>query len=135
MIGRILGMLSYNVVAGQQAAGCHMAADDFLTLPACLLCSGLTCRAATAVECHMAKYTFLYTDSVLALQWAERLLQGGETEQWGDKWEERFKEGKGTKKVSVASCIHCSCCYRQPSVDLLNPVAPVRCTQGSESQL
>ena len=33
------------------------------------------------------------------LQWAERLLQGGETEQWGDKWEERFKEGKGTKKV------------------------------------
>ena len=51
----------------------------------------------------MAKYTFLDTDSVLALQWAERLLQGGETEQWGDKWEERFKEGKGTKKVGVAS--------------------------------
>jgi superfamily II DNA or RNA helicase len=51
----------------------------------------------------MAKYSFLYTNSVLALQWAERLLQGGETEQWGDKWEERFKEGKGTKKVSVAS--------------------------------
>lgn len=106
-----------------------------LTLPACLLCSGLTCRAATAVERHMGKYTYLNNVSVLALQWAERLLQGGETEQWGDKWEERFKEGKGTKKVSVASCIHCSCCYRQPSVDLLNPVAPVRCTQVSESQL
>ncbi len=29
-------------------------------------------------------------------------MQGGETEQWGDKWEERFKEGKGTKKVAAA---------------------------------
>ena len=28
-------------------------------------------------------------------------MQGGETEQWGDKWEERFKEGKGTKKVRI----------------------------------
>lgn len=36
------------------------------------------------------------------MQWAERLLQGGETEQWGDKWEERFKEGKGSKKVFLA---------------------------------
>ncbi len=60
----------------------------------------------------MAKYIKLNTDSVLAVQWAERLLQGGETEQWGDKWEERFKEGKGTKKVSVASCNHCSCCRK-----------------------
>lgn len=25
----------------------------------------------------------------------------GQTEQWGDKWEERFKEGKGTKKVWI----------------------------------
>ena len=77
----------------------------------------------------MAKYTFLDTDSVLALQWAERLLQGGETEQWGDKWEERFKEGKGTKKVSVPSCICSSCCYRQSSVDLLNSVAAVSLTE------
>ncbi len=31
-------------------------------------------------------------------QWAERLLQGGATEQWGDKWEERFGAGAGGKK-------------------------------------
>ncbi len=54
MTGRILRMLSLNVVAGLQAAGCHVAADDFLTMPACLLCSWLTCTAATAVECHVA---------------------------------------------------------------------------------
>ena len=35
------------------------------------------------------------------LQWAERLLLEGQTEQWGDKWEERFKEGKGSKKVPI----------------------------------
>ncbi len=57
----------------------------------------------------MAKYIKLNAGSVLAVQWAERLLQGGETEQWGDKWEERFKEGKGTKKVSAASYIHSTC--------------------------
>lgn len=34
------------------------------------------------------------------LQWAERLLEGGGNEQWGDKWEERFKDGKGGKQVS-----------------------------------
>lgn len=73
----------------------------------------------------MADDNILNTASMLALQWAERLLQGGETEQWGDKWEERFKEGKGTKKVSFVSCIHFSCGYRQPSVDLLK-VAAVR---------
>ena len=35
------------------------------------------------------------------LQWAERLLLEGQTEEWGDKWEERFKEGKGSKKVTT----------------------------------
>lgn len=35
------------------------------------------------------------------LQWAERLLMEGQTEQWGDKWEERFKDGKGSKKVRI----------------------------------
>ena len=35
------------------------------------------------------------------LQWAERLLMEGQTEQWGDKWEERFKDGKGSKKVCI----------------------------------
>ena len=75
--------------------------------------------------------THLKTDSVLALQWAERLLQGGETEQWGDKWEERFKEGKGTKKASVPSCFHSTCCYTQFSCDLLYPFAAVHCTQVS----
>ena len=34
-----------------------------------------------------------------ALQWAERLLEGGGNEQWGDKWEERFKDGSGGKQV------------------------------------
>ena len=63
MTGRILRMLSLNVVAGLQAAGCRMAADDFLTLPACLLCSWLTCRAATAVECHVAD------DNILPVCW------------------------------------------------------------------
>ena len=45
------------------------------------------------------------TDAVcmVVVQWAERLLQGGETEQWGDKWEERFKAGKGTKKVPTVA--------------------------------
>ena len=33
------------------------------------------------------------------LQWAERLLEGGGNEQWGDKWEERFKDGSGGKQV------------------------------------
>lgn len=33
------------------------------------------------------------------LQWAERLLEGGGNEQWGDKWEESFKSGAGGKKV------------------------------------
>lgn len=35
----------------------------------------------------------------LSLQWAERRLEGGATEQWGDKWEEDFAYGKGNKKV------------------------------------
>ncbi|EIE19758.1 hypothetical protein COCSUDRAFT_19282 [Coccomyxa subellipsoidea C-169] len=30
--------------------------------------------------------------------WAERLLEGGGNEQWGDKWEERFKNGAGSKQ-------------------------------------
>ena len=32
-------------------------------------------------------------------QWAERLMEGGGNEQWGDKWEERFKHGAGSKQV------------------------------------
>ena len=50
-------------------------------------------------------------------QWAERLLMEGQTEQWGDKWEERFKDGSGTKKVCFVAgslschtfCTICSC--------------------------
>ena len=39
-----------------------------------------------------------YTD-----KWAERLgADGGPSEQWGDKWEERFKDGRGSKTVSAA---------------------------------
>ncbi len=34
------------------------------------------------------------------LQWAERLLAEGKTEQWGEKWKEDFKDGKGNKTVS-----------------------------------
>ncbi len=35
------------------------------------------------------------------LQWAERLLEGGGNEQWGENWEERFKDGSGSKKVPI----------------------------------
>ena len=35
-----------------------------------------------------------YTD-----KWAERQGEAGTREQWGDKWEERFKDGRGTKQV------------------------------------
>lgn len=37
-------------------------------------------------------------------QWAERLLEGGGSEQWGDKWEERFKDGAGSKQVHPSPC-------------------------------
>lgn len=30
-------------------------------------------------------------------QWAEALVEGGKVE-WGDKWEERFADGKGSKQ-------------------------------------
>ena len=40
----------------------------------------------------------------MLLQWAERLLEGGGNEQWGDKWEERFKDGKGGKQVITSPC-------------------------------
>ena len=33
------------------------------------------------------------------MQWAERLLEGGGNEQWGDKWRESFKDGAGGKTV------------------------------------
>ena len=48
----------------------------------------------------------IFLDSVLTevdwcvcCQWAERLMEGGGNEQWGDKWEERFKHGAGSKQV------------------------------------
>lgn len=37
-----------------------------------------------------------YTD-----KWAERLVYGAAAEQWGDKWTESFKDGKGTKHGEV----------------------------------
>ena len=40
-------------------------------------------------------------DPLLLLQWAERLLEGGGNEQWGENWEERFKDGSGSKKVPI----------------------------------
>ena len=33
------------------------------------------------------------------VQWAERRLEDGGSEQWGDKWDERFKDGSGSKTV------------------------------------
>lgn len=33
------------------------------------------------------------------LQWAEKTVEGGGIERWGDKWEEDFGQGVGTKKV------------------------------------
>lgn len=38
---------------------------------------------------------------ICLLQWAERLLDGGGQEQWGDKWTETFGHGKGTKHGEV----------------------------------
>lgn len=35
--------------------------------------------------------------STLCSQWAERLLEGGGHEQWGDKWSETFGGGAGQK--------------------------------------
>ena len=34
------------------------------------------------------------------MQWAEKQIEGGGTQQWGDKWDERFKDGSGNKTVS-----------------------------------
>lgn len=34
-------------------------------------------------------------------KWAEEVVEGGKKREWGDKWEERFKDGKGGKKVSL----------------------------------
>ncbi len=39
-----------------------------------------------------------YTD-----KWAERLVEGRAPEQWGDKWLETFKDGKGAKHGEVWS--------------------------------
>lgn len=44
-------------------------------------------------------------NDIFLLQWAERRLEGGATEQWGDKWEEDFSHGKGSKKVSQSPFI------------------------------
>ena len=35
----------------------------------------------------------------VAMQWAERMLPEGGSEQWGENWEENFARGKGGKKV------------------------------------
>lgn len=35
----------------------------------------------------------------MLLQWAERLVEGGGNEQWGENWVEDFGQGAGTKKV------------------------------------
>ena len=37
-----------------------------------------------------------YTD-----KWAERAAALGAKEEWGDKWEENFKDGRGTKQVRL----------------------------------
>lgn len=47
-------------------------------------------------------------------QWAERLLEGGGNEQWGDKWEERFKNGAGSKQVRYS--LPTLCCTPQASM-------------------
>ena len=35
------------------------------------------------------------------VQWAERANADGSREKWGDKWEERFKDGAGNKTVRL----------------------------------
>ena len=37
-------------------------------------------------------------------QWAERLMEGGGNEQWGENWVEDFKSGAGSKKVGPSDC-------------------------------
>ena len=47
-----------------------------------------------AAACLFAGGCVKYTD-----KWAEREHFGGAREQWGDKWEENFKDGRGNKQV------------------------------------
>ena len=35
------------------------------------------------------------------VQWAEKVNADGSRDKWGDKWEERFKDGSGSKTVRV----------------------------------
>ena len=54
-------------------------------------------------KCTIAASISVKTPSMspsLRLQWAERLVEGGATEQWGENWVEDYKgSGEGTKKV------------------------------------
>ena len=43
---------------------------------------------------------------IVCAQWAEKRLEGGATEQWGDKWEEDFTQGKGGKKARPEPLLH-----------------------------
>ena len=47
---------------------------------------------ASLPSCYDMTRCVKYTD-----KWAERRLEGGGSEQWGEKWEERFGGGKGNK--------------------------------------
>lgn len=42
-------------------------------------------------QCHF------FNKLVCNLQWAEALTEGGGKVEWGDKWEENFSHGKGSK--------------------------------------
>ena len=55
-----------------------------------------------------------------ALQWAERLMEGGGNEQWGENWVEDFKDGAGSKKVGRFTA-HAACCAGHACAALSKP--------------
>ena len=54
----------------------------------------------------------------VCVQWAERLLEEGGSEQWGENWEETFAHGKGGKKVLFCT-FSLACCFRFACATLL----------------
>ncbi len=59
--------------------------------------SGPTRRAPPPRRPRRAAGPRVLTRARANAQWAERLLEGGGNEQWGDKWRESFKDGAGEK--------------------------------------
>ncbi len=67
-----------------------------------------TLRAELKAWPHQRSWTHLvsFPDPcrMWVMQWAERLVEGGGNEQWGENWVEDFKDGAGSKKVGGRAC-------------------------------